>query len=140
VRNVPLAIAFTSPQFASIGQRPDTLDAASTAVGRVSFVNQGRSRVMAANVGAGHVYGCTRTGRLLGAQLIGPAVEHLAHLLAWALQQGLTVDAVLELPFYHPTVEEGLRTAMRELRDAIRKAADKTAPPTAQLLDCGPCP
>lgn len=25
----------------------------------------------------------------------------------------LTVDAMLDMPFYHPVVEEGLRTALR---------------------------
>jgi dihydrolipoamide dehydrogenase len=31
---------------------------------------------------------------------------------------GLSVDAMLAMPFYHPVVEEGLRTA---LRDAVSK-------------------
>jgi dihydrolipoamide dehydrogenase len=53
-----------------------------------------------------------------GAEMIGPAREHLAHLMAWTLQQGLTVFEMLRMPFYHPTLEEGLRTA---LRDAARK-------------------
>jgi len=50
----------------------------------------------------------------LGAEWIGPDAEHIAHLLAWALQMKLTVDAILEMPFYHPVVEEGLRTALRD--------------------------
>ena len=44
--------------------------------------------------------------------------EHLGHLLAWARQLDLTVAEMLKLPFYHPVVEEGLRTA---LRDAFAK-------------------
>ena len=38
-----------------------------------------------------------------------------AHLLAWAHQSELTVDHMLAMPFYHPVVEEGLRTALRDL-------------------------
>ena len=62
-----------------------------------------------------------RDGRLLGAELVGPRAEHLAHLLAWAHQSGMTVADMLKMPFYHPVVEEGLRTA---LRDACRKLDD----------------
>jgi dihydrolipoamide dehydrogenase len=32
------------------------------------------------------------------------------------LQLGQTVDGVLALPFYHPVVEEGLRTALRDVK------------------------
>jgi len=31
----------------------------------------------------------------------------------------LTVDAMLEMPFYHPVVEEGLRTALRHAVAAL---------------------
>jgi dihydrolipoamide dehydrogenase len=51
--------------------------------------------------------------------MAGPGAEHMGHLVAWAVQQGLTVDAVLEMPFYHPVLEEGLRTALRELKAAL---------------------
>jgi dihydrolipoamide dehydrogenase len=35
-------------------------------------------------------------------------------LLAWVIQAEMTVARSLELPFYHPVVEEGLRTALRD--------------------------
>ena len=40
--------------------------------------------------------------------------EHVAHLLAWGVQSEMTVARMLEMPFYHPVVEEGLRTALRD--------------------------
>ena len=43
--------------------------------------------------------------------MIGPKAENIAHLLAWSLQSDLTVEEMLERPFYHPVIEEGLRTA-----------------------------
>jgi dihydrolipoamide dehydrogenase len=89
-------------------------------VGEVSFENQGRSRVMLRNRGLLRVYADAVSGRLLGAEMIGPDAEHIAHLLAWALQSRLTIERMLEMPFYHPVVEEGLRTA---LRDASAKLA-----------------
>ena len=47
--------------------------------------------------------------------LNGAGLEHLAHLLAWGIERGMTVRDALALPFYHPTLEEGLRTAFRDL-------------------------
>ncbi len=47
-----------------------------------------------------------------------PRAENIAHTLAWSLQQGLTIAEMLDMPFYHPVIEEGLRTA---LRDAFAK-------------------
>jgi dihydrolipoamide dehydrogenase len=61
-----------------------------------------------------HVYVDRATRRFVGAEWIGPDAEHIAHLLSWALQMGLTVDAMLAMPFYHPVVEEGLRSALRD--------------------------
>ena len=65
----------------------------------------------------GHVrvYGDPVSQRLVGAELFGPGVEHTAHLLAWAVQQELTITQVLRMPVYHPTLEEGIRSALREL-------------------------
>jgi dihydrolipoamide dehydrogenase len=34
--------------------------------------------------------------------------------LAWSIQQRLTVQQMLAMPFYHPVIEEGLRTALRD--------------------------
>jgi dihydrolipoamide dehydrogenase len=81
---------------------------------------------MLRNRGVLHVYADSTTGRLLGAELVGPDAEHLAHLIAWAHQLKLTVREVLALPFYHPVVEEGLRTALRDAQsqlDLLRVAA-----------------
>ena len=86
-----------------------------------SFEDQGRSRVMLRNHGLLRVYADPETGRFLGAEMVGPDAEHIGHLLAWALQAGMTVTQMLEMPFYHPVVEEGLRTALRDLDAHIKQ-------------------
>ena len=58
-----------------------------------------------------------------GAGLLGPGAEHSGHLLAWALQLNLTIAQMLQLPFYHPVVEEGLRTAPRDAYAKLDVAA-----------------
>ena len=127
MRRTPLAVVFTDPQLAVVGLRHAELEPASYVVGEVSFENQGRSRVMLRNRGMLHVYAEVATGLLLGAELIGPDAEHLAHLLAWAIQSGMTVGRALEMPFYHPVVEEGLRTALRDAQAKLAAAQLKRA-------------
>lgn len=115
-RTSPIAVAFTDPNIAMVGESWSQVQHRSPVVGRVSFEDQGRSRVMLQNRGAMHVYAERETGRFLGAEMVAPRAEHLAHLLAWAHQQGLTIDQMLAMPFYHPVIEEGLRTALRDAR------------------------
>ncbi|SAL68271.1 dihydrolipoamide dehydrogenase [Caballeronia cordobensis] len=119
-RRAPIAIAFTDPGIAMVGARHVDLAPDSFVTGEVSFEDQGRARVMLRNRGLMHVYVDKASRRFVGAEWIGPDAEHIAHLLAWALQMKLTVDDMLGMPFYHPVVEEGLRTA---LRDAASKLA-----------------
>jgi dihydrolipoamide dehydrogenase len=135
-RRTPLAVVFSEPQIALAGASHAELTAANIAfeTGRVSFDDQGRSRVMGRNRGALHVYGEVGTGRFLGAEMLGPAAEHIGHLLAWSVQRGDTVQQMLDSPFYHPVVEEGLRTALRLLQRALHMGP----PPVERCLDCGP--
>jgi len=123
LRRTPLTIAFSEPQIATAGASYKELCAGRAgqfAVGKVSFENQGRSRVMLQNQGMLRVYGEFGSGRFLGAEMIGPRAEHIGHLLAWAHQAGMTVEQMLDMPFYHPVVEEGLRTALRDLLSQLK--------------------
>lgn len=110
-RLVPLSVVFSSPQVISVGTTTITAD---TIVGQVSFEDQGRSRVMAKNVGMAQLYFDATSRKLIGAQMIGPDAEHIGHLLAWSIQNDNTIDQLLDMPFYHPVVEEGIRTAIRD--------------------------
>lgn len=120
LRRAPLTVVFTDPQVAIVGGGWQALPAGRFAVGAVSFENQGRSRILRRNRGLLHVYGDKTTKAFLGAEMIGPAAEHLGHLLAWSLQNCMTVPQMLEMPFYHPVIEEGLRTALRDLDQKLR--------------------
>ena len=135
-RRIPLSIVFTDPQIASVGQNLESVrrNCNCYAIGEVSFEDQGRARIMNKNRGLLRVYGEQGSGLLLGAEIFGPAAEHIAHQLAWVIQLRLTVQQVLELPFYHPVLEEGVRTALKDLHHKLRMggAAGNSC------LDCGP--
>jgi dihydrolipoamide dehydrogenase len=121
LRRAPLGVVFTDPQVAIVGGGFAGLRAFNLAAGEVSFSDQGRSRVMLRNRGHLRVYADAASGRFLGAEMVGPDAEHIGHLLAWALQAGMTVPQMLDMPFYHPVVEEGLRTALRDLDAKLRE-------------------
>ena len=118
-RRVPLAIAFTDPQIAVVGQSWQALQGRPFATGGFNFAQQARAMAMLRAAGQLHVYAEPGSGRLLGAEMCVPGAEHLGHLLALALQRDMTVAELLTLPFYHPVLEEGLRAALRVLARAV---------------------
>lgn len=113
-RRTPLAIVFSEPGIAAVGQRFNQL-ATSCLVGCVDFSTQGRALTAQTNQGMLRVYADSGDYRILGAEMCAPAAEHLSHLLALAIQRQLTVHDMLAMPFYHPVLEEGLRTALRDI-------------------------
>lgn len=133
-RRTPLAIVFTDPNMAVVGQPWSELDCGEHRVGEVDYGDQGRARTMNQHRGLVRIYGECGTGRLLGAEMLGPRVEHTAHLLSWAVQQRMTVSEALAMPFYHPVVEEGIRTALRDLQTNLLIAR----PPGAPCEEFGP--
>ncbi|MEL6340723.1 MAG: dihydrolipoyl dehydrogenase [Myxococcota bacterium] len=135
-RRVELAIVFSEPQIALAGRsyRELTESGVRFETGSVNFDAQGRARVMGEDRGILRVYGEVDTGRLLGAEMIGPSAEHLGHLLAWSIEAGEHVSDVLRKPFYHPVLEEGVRTALRKLSHALGFGPT----PPLRCIDCGP--
>lgn len=115
--NVPLSIVFSSPQIMQVGKTVDLPD--DVIKGQVSFEDQGRSRVMLKNKGMLNVYFDSTNHYLIGAEMIGPNAENIAHLLAWQIEQNASLEQLLEMPFYHPVVEEGVRTAFRDAASKI---------------------
>ncbi|KPZ63656.1 Dihydrolipoyl dehydrogenase [Pseudoalteromonas sp. P1-16-1b] len=139
LRRAKIAAVFSDPQIAMVGEsfkeiseRLGSCDCFE--IGEVSFENQGRSRVMLKNKGHMRVYAEHGTGLFLGAEFIGPQAEHIAHLLAWAVQNKMTVPQMLDMPFYHPVIEEGLRTALRDLNAKLKFGPDIIN----HCMECGP--
>ncbi|KAB2540848.1 dihydrolipoamide dehydrogenase [Salipiger aestuarii] len=114
-REVPLAITFTDPPLVTVGAAPTRSDA----IGRADYTNQGRARVENRNVGLARIYAAAPGGRLTGADLFCPGADHMGHLLALAIGRGLSATDLLALPIYHPTLEEGLKPALRDICKAV---------------------
>ena len=122
-RRTPLAIVFAEPGIAMVGARFSALDIATCITSEVDFGHQGRAMAGQRNTGLIRLYASAQEGRLLGAEMCAPAAEHMAHLLALAIDQALTVHEILRMPFYHPVLEEGLRTALRGLAKQLPTTA-----------------
>ena len=86
-----------------------------------SFENQGRARTLGKNYGGIEVYIERSSQRLLGAELFMDSAEHLAHILSWMIAEQVTLEDILDRPYYHPTLEEGLRSALKHARRQLRE-------------------
>lgn len=133
-RRTPLAISFTEPNLAVVGRRFSELGRELIVIGEYHFSRQARALMSGRNAGLVRVYVSRGDGRLRGAEMAAPAAEHMAHLLALAIQQQLNVYQCLKIPFYHPVVEEGLRSA---LAGAARKLEEAFS---IEHLLCGSAP
>ncbi len=134
-RRVPMGIVFSDPNIARIGLSWQACQDRDIVVGEFDFIHQSRAFVSNRNRGALRVYVSQKDSTLLGAEMIAPDGEHLAHLLAWVIQQQQTVQDVLRLPFYHPVIEEGLRSA---LQNAAKKLGHRIPVPDLPLCDEAP--
>jgi dihydrolipoamide dehydrogenase len=114
-RDPAFSIMFTDPPLAVIGAPADK----DSVVGSASYADQGRAKVEARNVGLVRLYAARPDGRLTGAVMAGPGMDHIGHLLAWAIKRGEIATGLLAMPFYHPTFEEGLKAALRSICNEI---------------------
>ena len=120
-RKTPLSITFCDPNIVQVGQNYASLDPDTTAVGEVQMGPVGRALIMAKNKGVIRVYADKASGRMLGAEMVCAKAENLGHLLAWCIQRDLTVGELLQMPFYHPVIEEALQAALYDLYAKVDK-------------------
>jgi len=125
-RRAPLAIAFTDPNICVVGETWDNLKDRDVVVGEAGF-DSGRAMIMLREDGFLRFYADGATGGLLGAAMIAPQGEHIAHLLAWSIQKGMTVFDLLEMPFYHPVIEETLQAALTDAAGKMETCTDQPA-------------
>ncbi len=133
-----MSIVFCSPNVASVGMLWSELDRDATSIGEVRFGPVGRAIIAGQNRGILRIYADTRSGRILGAAMVGAQCEHLAHLAAWAVESGMTVQQALRMPYYHPVYEEAIQDALHDLERKCHVA--DPGPLHPEPLDTGACP
>jgi dihydrolipoamide dehydrogenase len=124
-RKTFLGITFCDPNIVVVGTPWSELEGRDDVVtAEMPMGPVGRALIMAKNKGVIRVYAEKKTGRLLGGAMIAIKGESLGHLLAWAIQQKMTVSEVLQMPFYHPVIEEALQGALGMLLSKVDDQPD----------------
>jgi dihydrolipoamide dehydrogenase len=111
-RKTPLAITFCDPNIATAGASLSELNPDEIAIAEMQFAPVGRALIMGKNRGLLRLYVQKSDGMLLGASMCCVKAEHLAHLISWSIQHGMTVFDMLKMPYYHPVIEEALQAAL----------------------------
>jgi dihydrolipoamide dehydrogenase len=125
-KRTPLHITFSSPDIAIAGRsyRELTDQGVDFVVGKSSWEALGRAMMILGKAsGIARIYGDKTDGRLLGAELMAPAGEHMAHLLSWAIETGITAADAITMPFYHPVPEEALPSALWQIVEQTGSSA-----------------
>ena len=109
---IPQAI-FTDPEIAAVGlsetrAREKGFD---PIVGRCPYAALGKARGMREEEGLFQVVAEKGSHRLLGVQIIGTEASDLIAEAALAMQNGLSLEAIIETVHPHPTLPEGLKEA-----------------------------
>ncbi len=68
------------------------------------------------------LYADKTSGQLLGASMFGMRAEHVAQFLALAIERKETARSLLQVPFYHPVVEEVIQDALQAIAKHIPDA------------------
>ncbi len=118
-RRVPMSILFTDPDVCTVGASYDAAMQQGAIIGLAEGSGNGRSKILGAQDNLLRVYAEPDTGILLGASMLLTQGEHIAHLLAWAIQAKQTIDDLLTMPYYHPSIEEMLQSALKSASQEI---------------------
>jgi pyruvate/2-oxoglutarate dehydrogenase complex dihydrolipoamide dehydrogenase (E3) component len=119
-----LSVIFTDPPLASLGWTEAGLAEAGRPFVAASypFADHGKSILMNATTGFAKILAEPESGRLLGAEIVGPQADSLIHCLAGPLALGATVRDLLRAPWYHPTLAEILTYPLEEIAGKLKDA------------------
>lgn len=118
-----LAIVFCDPAVATVGLDPEAARRAghSPCVAFRPWSDQGKARVIDETDGAAQLVVDAVTKKILGCQIVGPHADLLIHLIAYAMHFGATVDDLLDLHHYHPTLAEMIPSLAQRIVSDLEK-------------------
>ena len=113
-RTSGLGVYFTDPQMASVGADYRSLDPEQTIIGRARMAQGPRHEIYNDHRGMIQVYVDKKSGVLLGAEIFGRGAEHMAQTLVLAIEHEMSVGDILQMPVYHPSLEEVMKEALNK--------------------------
>ncbi len=119
-----LGVVFTDPPLATIGLQEAELAEKNIPflVASYPFDDHGKSILMRATRGYAKVIAAPKTGRILGAEIVGRDAGELIHCFSGPLAMKATVHDLLRAPWYHPTLAEILTYPLEELAEQLAEA------------------
>lgn len=111
------SVVFTDPQVASVGLSEKECKAQGIAYRAASYPFNDHGKSMCLGETHGHVklLADPETGKLLGGHIVGPEAGELIHQLVAIMYFNGTMQDMLSMPFYHPTLSEILTYPADEL-------------------------
>ena len=102
------AVVFTHPEIATVGlSMEDATEKGYVAkAGNFPFLALGKSQAAKETTGFAQIIIDSKTGQILGAQVIGHDASNLISEMALAVQNELTVDSLVDTIHAHPTIAE----------------------------------
>lgn len=118
---VPMEITFCDPEVASVGLTEKAAKARGMEIEAASypFNDHGKSMIMGAKFGFVKCVVNAKTGRIVGAQIVGPHASDLIHEFAMAVALNVTVERFLKVPHYHPTLAEIVTYPIEEIAEKL---------------------
>ncbi|MBW2185919.1 MAG: FAD-dependent oxidoreductase, partial [Deltaproteobacteria bacterium] len=113
-RTAALGIYFTDPQMATVGAGYSDLNPEQIVIGQARMSSGPRHEIYNDHRGMIQVYADKESGTLLGAEIFGRGAGHMAQTLVLAIEHGMTVDEILQMPVYHPSLEEVMKGALNK--------------------------
>lgn len=114
-RFVPRCL-YSWPEVASVGAWKYQLEEKNQPVKASRAFFKGSAKALAANDADGFVQivSDADSGKIAGAQIIGPHATELIHIFSVALKKEMTVKELSEVMFAHPTLSEVIKDAVRK--------------------------
>ncbi len=99
---------FTDPQVAAVGMSEKALRSKGLPYvsGRYDFADHGKAQCLAKTKGFVKMMADSKTGRILGAAVVGPQGSELIHEVIVAMYFEATVEQFMRIPHLHPTLAE----------------------------------
>lgn len=118
---LPLLGVFTDPETVHVGTT--TEEAEKEGIEVVSAIctydDMGKGEIVGEEYGLVKLLADRSTGKLIAACGYGPHVIDYCHSMVLAIHQGLTVEQILEIPWYHPTLGEIWSYAAEDLLEEL---------------------
>ncbi len=112
---IPKAI-YTWPEVASVGLNRKEAAAKGIEVKAHKFFMLANGRALTQDEGEGftQILSDAKTGKIVGAQIVGPSAAELIHIPLLAIHAGMTAIRLAKIVFAHPTVSETIKDAVNK--------------------------